>query len=340
MLLKMVSNVNYFIYKEVGTKSIQEGCFPQNARVINEENFSITQYENYIRIDIYLGDSLSKGFQVVPCLSINSSSSYGYQATIKYNVNNKNHDVSISPIGEYIENYKRESSSSHVSSEIDLFITKKPIENVTLSFKVTGISISELEKNYSLVSISIFDNFQKESSQSLDNEIELDVPRKSQMLFEPEIRRRICSPTSISMVQEYYGRKSDVIAIANRAYNKIHDMYGIWPQNIWAMLGNGLSGYVSKLSNFEDVVYFLNNNIPLIASINYGEGELTNAAIEKTPGHLVVIIGMTKEHVIVNDPAANSLSSVRRLYDIHEFKKAWLDKKGIVYIIYPYGKEK
>ena len=56
--------------------------------------------------------------------------------------------------------------------------------------------------------------------------------------------------------------------------------------------------------------------IPLAASISFSRGGLSGAPISSTAGHLVVIVGFTSTgNVIVNDPAAPSNSSVRRVYD-------------------------
>lgn len=53
-------------------------------------------------------------------------------------------------------------------------------------------------------------------------------------------------------------------------------------------------------------------------------------------GHLLVVRGFTPEgDVIVNDPAAASDEGVRRVYKRELFQRAWLDRSGVVYIIYP-----
>jgi len=74
--------------------------------------------------------------------------------------------------------------------------------------------------------------------------------------------------------------------------------------------------------------------------VKYANGALTGSAVSSSAGHLLVIVGFTKDgRVIVNDPAASSNSSVRRVYDRGQFEKAWLGGSGgVSYIIRPTSK--
>jgi hypothetical protein len=66
--------------------------------------------------------------------------------------------------------------------------------------------------------------------------------------------------------------------------------------------------------------------IPLVASIAVEPGELDGFRLPQgTSGHLVVIVGLTPEgNVIVNDPAADSNDTVRRVYDRAQFEGVWV----------------
>lgn len=329
--------MNKLLRKVLGsTNEVSDKYFPSHSELIDDEYITIIeQGSDSLEVKIELGKSLSEGVEIIPCFVSSADCEYGYQACISYSTNNGNEKIFVSPIGEYGDtNAGPESSSNSISSEIDLFVLKEEIQSPTLSFFIVGFSPEAFNKTKSLITISIYDRSTEIRGVQTKNSILLNVPKKSQMTFEPGIRRRICSPTSISMVQEYLGRKSDILALAERAYNKTHDMYGVWPQNIWAMSGNGIIGYVCRLSDYGDVISLLESGTPLIVSINYKEGELTNAAIKETPGHLVVITGLSRESVIVNDPAAESVEGVAREYDINEFKNVWLNKKGVAYIIF------
>jgi hypothetical protein len=329
--------MNKLLRKVLGSNSeVSTKYFPSHSVDIDDGAISIVEIEdNRLRISVDLGQTLSDGIEIIPCFVSSADFEYGYQAYISHSENNGKMEVFVSPIGEYGEiNIGSEESSDSISSEIDLFVLKDDINDPSLIFNIVGFSLESFSKTQSLITISIYDKVSEIRDIRPNKTIQLDVPQMSQMTFAPEIRRRICSPTSISMVQEYLGNKSNILALADRAYNKTHDMYGVWPQNIWAMSGKGLIGYVCRLSDYGDVISLLENRVPLIVSINYKEGELTSAAIKETSGHLVVITGLSEKCVLVNDPAAEAVDNVAREYDINEFKKVWLGKKGVAYIIF------
>ena len=58
------------------------------------------------------------------------------------------------------------------------------------------------------------------------------------------------------------------------------------------------------------------------------------AAIDRTPGHLVLVRGWQHGKVLTADPAASTRETVLRAYDAREFANAWLNhKKGVAYIV-------
>lgn len=68
----------------------------------------------------------------------------------------------------------------------------------------------------------------------------------------------------------------------------------------------------------------------------YDRSWLPNAPIARTAGHILVVRGFTPEgDVIVNDPAAPSDPEVRRVYRRELFRRAWLDRSGVVYVLEP-----
>ena len=57
-------------------------------------------------------------------------------------------------------------------------------------------------------------------------------------------------------------------------------------------------------------------------------------------GHLLVIRGFTRSgDVIVNDPAADRNTGVRRVYQREEFRKVWFGRGsgGVAYLVHPEG---
>jgi hypothetical protein len=72
----------------------------------------------------------------------------------------------------------------------------------------------------------------------------------------------------------------------------------------------------------------------VIASVRYGAGELSGAAIAETAGHLVVLTGSAGGEVFVNDPAAPRAAEVARRYRLDELRRVWLARSGVGYVLF------
>jgi peptidase C39-like protein len=184
------------------------------------------------------------------------------------------------------------------------------------------------------------------------------VPRYSQMIHKGEYPRwdnggeAWCSPTSTSMVLGYWHRLP-----SPRQYAWVKDSYrqpwvdyaarytfawnfdgtGDWPFNTAYAGRFGLDSFVTRLRSLRDAELFIRAHIPLVATIAFGQGQLDGAPISATSGHLVVIRGFTaKGKVIVNDPAAPTAKTVRRVYRRGQFERAWVHGGGgVTYVIHP-----
>lgn len=188
--------------------------------------------------------------------------------------------------------------------------------------------------------------------------VSLPVPRYSQMIHVGEYPRwdnggeAWCSPTSTSMVLGYWHRLPtpqqyawvkhsyrqpwvDYAARYTFAWN--FDGTGDWPFNTAYASRFGLDSFVTRLRSLREAQLFIKAGIPLVASIAFGPGQLAGAPISSTNGHLVVIRGFTAAgNVIVNDPAAPTAKTVRRVYRRGQFEKAWIGGSGgVVYVIHP-----
>src|SRR6185436_10023061 len=73
------------------------------------------------------------------------------------------------------------------------------------------------------------------------------------------------------------------------------------------------------------------HRLPVIASVRYGAGELTSAAVPATSGHLIVVTGLDGADALVNDPAAPTAATVPRRYKISELSRVWLERTGVGY---------
>jgi Peptidase_C39 like family len=162
-----------------------------------------------------------------------------------------------------------------------------------------------------------------------------------------------CSPTSTEMVVEYWGHgpspddldwvhpayaNPSVDFAARGTYDAAYHGTGNWPFNAAYAGRFGLDAFVTQLRSLAEAEQFLRVGIPLVASIASQPGELTGFLFSGgTNGHLVVIIGFDGSgNPIVNDPAARSNASVRRVYDRAQFERVWLrGSGGTVYVIHP-----
>jgi hypothetical protein len=175
--------------------------------------------------------------------------------------------------------------------------------------------------------------------------VTLTVPERSQMIY-PNGGPVWCSPTSTSMVMAYWGERlgeaslnRPVPEVAAAVYDVVYRGNGNWPFNTAYAGQHGLTAYVSRMSSLVQVERWIEAGIPVVASLAWDPGELGNAAVPSTDGHLLVIVGFSPAgDVVVNDPAADPRRglSVRRVYPRSQVERLWLTHSGgTVYLIYP-----
>ena len=173
------------------------------------------------------------------------------------------------------------------------------------------------------------------------------LPERSQMIY-PNGGEVWCSPTSLSMVLEYWDKQTGrselnqtVPTVAAHTNDWIYQGNGNWPFNTAYAGSFGLTGYVSRFLSLAQVEPWIEQGLPVIASVTYRPGELAGTPIAQTDGHLLVIRGFDGAgNVIVNDPAADPRQGekVRITYNRAQFERAWLNGSGgAVYLVYPKG---
>ena len=160
------------------------------------------------------------------------------------------------------------------------------------------------------------------------------VPAFSQMEEADAIRHRVCSPTCVAMVLAYYGTQAAVADLAREMLQPELDLYGVWPAAIRAAGRRGIGGYLLRFPDWAAAAWCLERGMPVIASVRYGAGELTGAAIAETSGHLLVLTGYAGGDVFVNDPAAPRASEVTRRYRLDELRRVWLARSGVGYVLF------
>ncbi|MGE0623298.1 MAG: C39 family peptidase [Pseudomonadales bacterium] len=160
-------------------------------------------------------------------------------------------------------------------------------------------------------------------------------PRRSQMLANPRIAARICSPMSTAMVIGTHRPHVDYDAVVTACLDRVTGMYGLWPLAIRAASRHGLIGAVELVDGWPPVLACLARGLPVVASIRYAPDALPGAPQRATGGHLVVVHGVESETVLVNDPAAPDHGSVVRRYPAAAFAEAWFRHRGAAYMLVP-----
>lgn len=163
----------------------------------------------------------------------------------------------------------------------------------------------------------------------------IDVPRRSQGASETD-PARVCSPTALAMVLEHHGVRRPTEQVAAGVLDHAEGIYGNWPFNTaYAHREAGLEAYVRSLPGFEELEAEIAAGRPVVISHRWERGELDDAPIPRTDGHVIVVVGFTREgDVVVNDPAARE--RVRRVYKRAQLHKTWLGRgSGVAYILRP-----
>ncbi len=166
----------------------------------------------------------------------------------------------------------------------------------------------------------------------------LAVPYFSQRNLPEEISGSCCSPTSVSMVLNYYNLNINPEKLAWQIYDPFNKMFGDWPFNVQAAYMNGLGkAWVEIHSGFDEIYDEVVGGRPVIISIAYGYNELPKSPIhEATVGHLIVVVGFEgPDTVICNDPAGHDASDGIIKYPRLELEKIWINHGGVAYHLWP-----
>jgi|YNPMSStandDraft_2_1061718.scaffolds.fasta_scaffold01827_7 hypothetical protein len=242
------------------------------------------------------------------------------------------------PFGEFSlsgsKSFDAEKNIGFISA--DTLKLKKLRKNFDIKIKIK--SKTKKPSSIKLINI-ILSNRKKEfipsKLQKTRKTLKLNIIKTSQMTQKTSKASDICSPTSISMVLDYYGIKLSPIKIASLVYDNGSKIFGNWIFNTMFVSTKSLFSFVYRFNSIKELFEFLDRKIPIIASITFDENELSNSPLKKTKGHLLVVKGYTlKGDIIVNDPASPNIKGVERIYNQKEFEKVWIENKfGTSYII-------
>ena len=161
----------------------------------------------------------------------------------------------------------------------------------------------------------------------------LDVPYRTQQDTPKAMRRQTCSPTSVSMVLEYWGCSRPTVENAMAIYDPEYEQFGNWNRATQRAGELGLDAWLTRFRTWDAVKAQIAQGRPIIASIRFRKGEFPTAALSSTMGHVIVIRGFTPGgDAIVNDPA-NRKKGTAAVYSADSLAKAWFDHGGVGYVI-------
>ena len=220
-----------------------------------------------------------------------------------------------------------------VRTAIDCFHVERPVRTARLHCRLTGTG--EPERYLLTVSVRPTEIDPVPDDQSLPDVMARRPAAISQMLQNPRIASRVCSPVSTAMVMGAHRRNPVTEQIIAECHDTLTGMYGLWPLAVRSAALAGSVGAVELFAGWEPVLACLSAGLPLVASIRYGAGELPGAPMTATGGHLVVVYGVTGGEVLIHDPAAPTHGSVMRRYPLAAFSRAWFRHRGAVYILCP-----
>ena len=170
-----------------------------------------------------------------------------------------------------------------------------------------------------------------------DNRIEVRVPAISQQQQKHDSKDRICSPVAtVAVVQKFLKKRVDPLHFATSVRETMADIYGVWALNTAEAantLGKQWFSYPSRLSGFDDIIYYLKRGYPVVVSI---QGPLPGGSTTYAQGHLMVVRGYDphRKLVLCMDPAFPTHEQTLCAYQIDDFMVAWGKRRsGLSYII-------
>lgn len=188
------------------------------------------------------------------------------------------------------------------------------------------------------VALSDFNSFKPEhigkQIMSLPSVHIKNVPQISQLKLDHPEKKRICSPTSCTIVTSYLtGNSIDPILFANNVFDYGLQAYGSWPFNVahaYEQCNGKICFFTARLNSFSELHKQLQRGIPTVVSVR---GCLTGAPKSYDKGHLLVVVGLDAEKkvIITHDSALPEHEQTKKSYPIASFIPAWERSHRLVY---------
>src|SRR6185312_2513479 len=115
-----------------------------------------------------------------------------------------------------------------------------------------------------------------------------------------------CSPTSVSMVLDYFGVNRTTNENALAIWDDHNELFGNWANATQRAAEMGMDAWLQRFRNWDQVKELIAEGQPVIASIAFEKGSYEDAPVFNggTPSHLIVDRGFTPDCLLtVHDPA-------------------------------------
>lgn len=279
------------------------------------------------RLSLVLGD-LTAGTKLLPCLS--GAAISGYRFSLRAD---DLRPCALSPIGDQGAADNDDNDHSWATTRVDWLQLHQHLTNACLDVELSPAS--KMQGALLHCSWHSGDRPLVAPAKTLASQRLLAVPALSQMTLAADIRKRTCSPASVAMVLAYYGIEVDLAAFSAQVFHAPSKLHGVWPGNMLAASQFGLAASVRYFGDLTEIVQLLDLGMPVPVSICYEQGELPQAALPQSAGHVLVVTGIDQGMVHVNDPAAPTVDTVTRRYDLEAFNRAWQRHHRVGYVMHP-----
>ena len=168
--------------------------------------------------------------------------------------------------------------------------------------------------------------------------VKLAVPYFTQRSLPSNLSGNCCSPTSVSMVLNYFGKAIDPEEFAHMVYDPRGQKYGNWPHNVAAAYDAGLAKtWVDTHCSLDEIYDEVASGKPVVISIAFGYDELPHSPFhESSQGHLIAVVGFDgPDTVICNDPQGHNAEDGIIHYPRKELEDVWLKHGGVAYHLWP-----
>ena len=341
-----------FLLIDESLSSWVKGQF-KNTVLLKKDAFRIELEEDlngYVEKGEYISKIIHTKFpinEIIPSYNIFCPDKCGFSIRLRISKNNKEWSnwFYLGKWGEVKEDERKILANKWGKVDIDyIYLPEDKLINY-IQYKISFFSKDRKRTpSMSLFAISysnttsdkkLYDKFHKKIIlKKKEWQKKIPVPFRSQLVEDKKYRFSVCSPTCVAMVLEYNGINRKTAEIIKGIYDEEYKIYGIWLRAVNTAVQYGLRGYLQRFRNWDEVKYQISNNQPIVASIRFKEGVLSNAPIAKSDGHLIAITGFDKNgDIYVNDPAGKTKKKGMLVYKAKELAKAWFDHSGVGYII-------